>query len=153
MNQEKCPELPSYEAVRQANLAEIETYFNSLYGEYSKYSPTTDAPKVIGYEQQLDILSKELVNKLQDNLTATVEQHNIYMTKKKEVEDNRIKLRELKQAVKDGTITQSARQASYTETAELRSTNKQWHTGYAAINVILLLINLGIAVYLTKSGA
>ena len=145
-----CPEIPTYEQLRQTNLAEIETYFNKLYTEYNKASPSINSEAVTlnKYEEQLDILSEEMVNKLQENLTATIEQHNVYTAKQKEIEDNRDKLREIKQAVKDETVMRDARKSSYDETQDYRESKSSWHTGYITLNVILLLINMGILVKL-----
>lgn len=141
---DKCPEILTYEQLRQSNLKEIETYFNNLYTEYNKFKPAVekDAAGLNKYEEQLDLLSEEMVNKLQDNLTATIEQHNIYIAKQKEVDENRAQLRLLKQSVKDETITRDARNASFNETQTYRETKTSWHYSYMAINIIILLINL-----------
>ena len=147
---QQCPEIPTYEQLRQTNLTEIETYFNKLYTEYNKASPSINSEAVTlnKYEEQLDILSEEMVNKLQENLTATIEQHNTYIAKQKEIEANRDKLRELKQAIKDETVMRDARKSSYDETLDYRESKSSWHTGYITLNVVLLLINMGILVKL-----
>lgn len=147
---QKCPEIPTYEQLRHTNLTEIETYFNKLYTEYNKASPSINSEAVTlnKYEEQLDILSEEMVNKLQDNLTATIEQHNTYTAKQKEVEDNRDKLRQLKQSIKDETVMKDARKSSYNETHDYRESKSSWHTGYITLNVILLLINMAILIKL-----
>ena len=151
-NPATCPEIPTYEKLRQDNLKEIETYFNSLYTEYNKFRPSVEADvaKLNKYQEQLDILSEEMVNKLQENLTATIEQHNIYTQKQKEVDTNRTQLRQLKQAVKDETVTRDARGASYTETQQYRNSKQIWHRGYLGINIVLLLVNLFIIMRLYK---
>ncbi len=145
---QSCPEIPTYEQLRQSNLNDIETYFNKLYTEYNKASPVIDSETVTlnKYESQLDLLSEEMVNKLQDNLTATIEQHNVYTAKLKEIEDNRDKLRELKRVVKDETTMRDARESSYGETQIYSDSKENWHTGYILINVALLLINIFILI-------
>lgn len=147
---QKCPEIPTYEQLRKTNLAEIETYFNKLYTEYNKASPSINSEAVTlnKYEEQLDILSEEMVNKLQENLIATIEQHKTYTDKLNEIEDNRDKLRQLKQAVKDETVMRDARQSSYNETQDYRESKSSWHTGYITLNIILLLINIAILIKL-----
>ena len=90
-----------------------------------------------------------MVNKLQDNLTATIDQHNTYMMKRKEINDNREKLRSLKQAIRDKTATKEASHASFEETQTYRESNQKWHMGYLIFNVIMLLIIIGVAAYLT----
>ena len=141
---QSCPEIPTYEQLRQSNLNDIETYFNKLYTEYNKASPVIDSEAVTlnKYEEQLDLLSEEMVNKLQDNLTATIEQHNVYTAKLKEIDDNRDKLRELKRVVKEETTMRDARKSSYGETQNYSDSKGNWHTGYILINVVLLLINI-----------
>lgn len=142
-----CDKILTYEELRQQNLKELSTYFDTLYGEYNKFSPTItrDVTAMNKYEEQLDTLSEQMVNKLQENLTATIEQHNIYTAKLKEIEENKANLKLLKQAVKDETVTRNARESTYDDTVKSREYKQLWHRGYLIGNIILLLINvLGI---------
>lgn len=144
-----CDKMPTYEELRQQNLKEIATYFDTLYGEYNKFSPsvTRDVTAMNKYEEQLDTLSEQMVNKLQENLTATIEQHNIYTAKLKEIEDNRANLKLLKQSVKDESVTSKARESTYDDTLKSRENKELWHRGYLIGNIILLLLNILGIVY------
>lgn len=142
-----CDKMPTYEELRQQNLKEISTYFDTLYGEYNKFSPTItrDVTAMNKYEEQLDTLSEQMINKLQENLTATIEQHNIYTAKLKELEENRANLKLLKQSVNDEDVTRKARESTYVDTLKSREHKQLWHRGYLIGNIILLLLNvLGI---------
>jgi chromosome segregation ATPase len=99
------------------------------------------------YEEQLDTLSEQMVNKLQENLTATIEQHNIYTAKLKEIEENRANLKLLKQSVKDESVTRRARESTYDDTLKSRENKELWHRGYLIGNIILLLLNILGIVY------
>ncbi len=146
---DSCDKIPTYEELRQQNLKEISTYFDTLYGEYNKFSPSIsrDVTAMNKYEGQLDILSEQMVNKLQENLTATIEQHNIYTAKLKEIEENRANLKLLKQSVKDETVTRRARESTYDDTLKSREGKELWHRGYLIGNIILLLLNILGIVY------
>jgi chromosome segregation ATPase len=144
-----CDKMPTYEELRQQNLKEIATYFDTLYGEYNKFSPsiTRDVTAMNKYEAQLDTLSEQMVNKLQENLTATIEQHNIYTAKLKEIEENRANLKLLKQTVKDESVTRKARESTYDDTLKSRENKELWHHGYLIGNIVLLLLNILGIVY------
>jgi chromosome segregation ATPase len=144
-----CDKMPTYEELRQQNLKEIATYFDTLYGEYNKFSPsiTRDVTAMNKYEAQLDTLSEQMVNKLQENLTATIEQHNIYTAKLKEIEENRANLKLLKQTVKDESVTRKARESTYDDTLKSRENKELWHRGYLIGNIVLLLLNILGIVY------
>lgn len=142
-----CDKMPTYEELRQQNLKDISKYFDTLYGEYNKFSPsiTRDVTAMNKYEEQLDTLSEQMINKLQENLTATIEQHNIYTAKLKEIEENKSNLKLLKQAVKDEAVTSKARESTYDDTLKSRENKQLWHRGYLIGNIILLILNvLGI---------
>lgn len=144
-----CDKMPTYEELRQQNLKEISTYFDTLYGEYNKFSPsiTRDITAMNKYEDQLDTLSEQMVNKLQENLTATIEQHNIYTAKLKELDENNANLKLLKQSVKDESVTRKARESTYDDTLKSREHKELWHRGYLIGNIILLLLNILGIVY------
>lgn len=144
-----CDKIPTYEELRQQNLKEISSYFESLYGEYNKFSPTIDrdVAAMNKYEEQLDAMSEQMINKLQENLTATIEQHNIYTAKLKEIEENRANLKLLKQAVKDEDTTSRARESTYNDTYKVRERKELWQRGYLIGNIILLILNIIGIVY------
>ena len=146
---DSCDKMPTYEQLRQQNLKEISTYFDTLYGEYNKFSPsiTRDVTAMNKYEELLDTLSEQMVNKLQENLTATIEQHNIYTAKLKEVDENRANLKLLKQSVKDESVTRKARESTYDDTLKSREHKELWHRGYLIGNIVLLLLNILGIVY------
>lgn len=142
-----CAAQPTYEELRQQNLKEVATYFDTLYGEYNKFSPSIsrDVTAMNKYEEQLDTLSEQMVNKLQENLTATIEQHNIYTAKLKELDENRANIKLLRQSVKDETVTHNARESTYNDTLKSREGHELWYRSYLIGNVVLLLLNvLGI---------
>lgn len=148
-NMSECAKMPTYEELRQKNLSEIAGYFDTLYGEYNKFSPTVnrDVTAMNKYEEQLDKLSEQMVNKLQENLTATIEQHNIYTAKLNELDENRANLKLLKQSVKDEYVTSKARESTYDDTLKSRETKELWHRGYLIGNILLLLLNIFGLVY------
>jgi hydroxymethylglutaryl-CoA reductase len=145
----QCEKIPTYDELREQNLKEISAYFESLYGEYTKYSPTIerDVTAMNKYEEQLDAMGEQMINKLQENLTATIEQHNIYTAKLKEIEENRENLKLLKQAVKDEDVTSKARESTYNDTQESRKHKELWHRGYLIGNIVLLILNIIGIVY------
>lgn len=146
---DSCDKMPTYEELRQQNLKEIATYFDTLYGEYNKFSPSIarDVTAINKYEEQLDTLSEQMVNKLQENLTATIEQHNIYTAKLKELDENRANLKLLKQSVKDKSVTSKARESTYDDTLKSRENKELWNRGNLIGNIVLLLFNIFGIIY------
>ncbi len=156
MSTTECPKLPSYTELRKDKLDKIDKYFGEVLTNYSGLA-TSSASNVsnliASYNNQLKTINNELINQLNTSLDGLAEQHATLKQKQELYDTNTTLLKNLKQAIKDKTVEESAKAKNASETTQVVDNTKLWHYIFMGVNIALLLINIGLLVYLYMVSA
>lgn len=151
--QTTCPQLPTYSDLRKANLEKINKFYDGVLKDYNGISTSTASTAniqnlITSYNNQLKEINRDLVQQLQNGIDNLVDQYDTLKSKKTQYEDNINTIKDLKQAIKDRETEVAAKSHSANETGILTSNTRTWHMILLAINIVFLLINAGILVYM-----
>ena len=167
---EECKnELPDYETLRNQNLDKINSYYNKILGDYTtnytsylnkinsadnddrQNALTQIKPKVKSYNDHLIKINQEMIAKVNLTNDLIVKQKEELDLKRKIVNENYIKIDDVKannQMLKESS---NARERNLTESKELQESNTYYKYGAIGINILIFIVIISLLIFLYSS--
>jgi hypothetical protein len=162
--------IPDYTTLRQKSLNQINTYYQTLLGSYTKnyqdfstnsassnindrkYATTTLKPKLNNYNTQLINLSKNMINNVNQDMDLIGAQKDELLTKTRQIDTIMNNITLLKDKDNEMTVLTGSRKDSL-ESAKDGGNEVNFTTYiYIGINVLFILIVLGLVIYIVYSS-